>query len=138
MRMHTIPTYFALLILLSASVVSQAEDVISKNVDIHAFSDLLAQHADDTNAQIIDVRTQAEFQSGHLADAQLIDFYDKGFVQKLDKLDKEKTYLMYCRTGNRSGKALKFMKKLGFKVAYNMQGGMRAWSRADYPVVTAK
>lgn len=138
MRMQTIPTYFALFILFFASFTSQAEEVISKNVDIHAFSALMAQHADNTNVQIIDVRTQAEFQSGHLADAQLIDFYDKGFVEKLDKLDKEKTYLLYCRTGNRSGKALRFMKKLGFKAAYNMQGGMRAWSKADYPVVTAK
>jgi rhodanese-related sulfurtransferase len=138
MRLQTFSTYFAFFILLFTGAVAQADDVISKNVDIHVFSDLLAEHADNENSQIIDVRTLPEFHAGHIADAHLIDFYGKDFVQKLKQLDKNKTYLLYCRSGNRSGKTLKVMKKLGFKSAYNMQGGMKAWIRANYPVSAPK
>ena len=68
----------------------------------------------------------------------LVDLEKWQVVQKLKQLDKNKTYLLYCRSGNRSGKTLKVMKKLGFKSAYNMQGGMKAWIRANYPVSAPK
>lgn len=138
MRIRLLPLYFIFISLLLSSAVLQASGVISENVDIHTFSTLITKHADDTNAQIIDVRTPAEFQASHIANALLIDFYDKKFIEQLEQLDKEKTYLLYCRSGNRSGKTLQLMKNLGFKAAYNMQGGMRAWTKAKYPVVTAR
>jgi phage shock protein E len=138
MRMQIISTYFAFFVLLFSASASHADEVISENVDIHAFSALITEHSDDPNSQIIDVRTPKEFHASHIADAHLIDFYAKSFFQKLEQLDKDKTYLLYCRSGNRSGKTLKIMKKMGFKSAYNMQGGMKAWTRANYPVVKAK
>jgi rhodanese-related sulfurtransferase len=134
-RQHSFSAYLAFLTLFLTSFAIQANEIVSKNVDIHAFSALIAEHAGNENTQIIDVRTHKEFHAGHIKNAHVIDFYANDFIQNLKQLDKNKTYLLYCRSGNRSGKTLRLMKKLGFKAAYNMQGGMKAWTRAKYPVV---
>ncbi len=55
--------------------------------------------------------------------------------QELEKLDRNKKYLLYCRSGKISGKTLKMMNKLGFKEAYNMKGGILAWSKAGYELI---
>jgi rhodanese-related sulfurtransferase len=54
------------------------------------------------------------------------------------RLDRDKTYLLYCRSGNRSGRALALMKKLGFKRVTHMFGGVVAWQRKGYALVKAK
>ena len=122
----------ALIIMMSHFTV-QADPTISEHIDIHQFSNLMSEKSDNT--KIIDVRTLGEFQTGHLSDAILIDFYAKNFVERVKKLDKDATYLLYCRTGNRSGQTLKLMRNLGFKAAYNMKGGMNKWAAAKYPVL---
>ncbi len=72
---------------------------------------------------IIDVRTQDEYDSGHLAEANLqFDLMSGEFAQQLDSLDKSKTYYLYCRSGNRSGKASRLMKDKGFENVYNIGG----------------
>ena len=124
--------FIPLLILVIHSTV-QAESLISEHIDIHHFSSLMSENSDNT--KIIDVRTSGEFQVGHLPDAMLIDFYAKNFVERVKALDKDTTYLLYCRTGNRSGQTLKLMRNLGFKAAYNMKGGMNKWAPAKYPVI---
>jgi rhodanese-related sulfurtransferase len=126
---------FTTLFLMMPLFAVQADDVISEHVNIHQFADLIAENSDNPNIEIIDVRTPREFHSGHIANAVVIDFYGKGFVNKLEQLDKNKTYLLYCRSGNRSGKTLKLMRKLGFKAAYNMKGGMNKWTAAKQAVV---
>lgn len=75
---------------------------------------------------LIDVRTSQEFQGGHIPGAVNIDFY-KNFESKIKKMDKSKTYLLYCRSGNRSGTAVKMMKKLGFKDVSHLQKGILSW-----------
>ncbi len=124
--------FIPLLILVIHSTV-QAESLISEHIDIHHFSSLMSENSDNT--KIIDVRTSGEFQAGHIPDAMLIDFYAKNFVERVKALDKDTTYLLYCRTGNRSGQTLKLMRNLGFKAAYNMKGGMNKWAPAKYPVI---
>ena len=124
--------FIPLLMLVIHSTV-QAESLISEHIDIHHFSSLMSENSDNT--KIIDVRTSGEFQVGHLPDAMLIDFYAKNFVERVKALDKDTTYLLYCRTGNRSGQTLKLMRNLGFKAAYNMKGGMNKWVPAKYPVI---
>ncbi len=72
---------------------------------------------------VIDVRTQAEFDQGHLASSDLhFDFNSGEFEEKVDDLEKDKTYYLYCRTGNRSGKAAELMKNRGFENAHNIGG----------------
>lgn len=72
---------------------------------------------------VIDVRTKAEFNEGHLAatDHQL-DVMNGEFQSQLERLDKDDTYYLYCRTGNRSGQAAKMMKNNGFENVYNIGG----------------
>lgn len=135
MQNLSIIRFITVLMMLFTSLQLHAQDAVLKHVDVHAFSDLLAQYADQDNVHIIDVRTPQEFHAGHIEGAKVIDFYDKGFREKLKSLDKEATYLVYCRSGNRSGKTLHMMKQLGFQSAYNMKGGMKAWIKMQYPVV---
>lgn len=72
---------------------------------------------------IIDVRTQNEFDQGHLANVDLhYDFNSGEFGEKVDELDKNKTYYLYCRTGNRSGQAAQIMKNQGFEKVHNIGG----------------
>lgn len=72
---------------------------------------------------IIDVRTHGEYREGHLKETDFQHDYNSGeFQQQLSSLDKDKTYYLYCRTGNRSGKAARIMKMQGFENAYNVGG----------------
>lgn len=77
-------------------------------------ADLIDKHSGDNEFAILDIRTPGEFQSGHLAKSIPIDFYSPTFTDQLNRLEKTKTYLVYCRTGNRSTKSLELFKKLKF------------------------
>ncbi|MFP5518983.1 MAG: rhodanese-like domain-containing protein [Bdellovibrionia bacterium] len=74
---------------------------------------------DITQAIVIDVRTEEEFHDGHVEGAQLINLYDEKFSDKIARLDKDKHYALYCRSGNRSGQATRMMKDLGFNHVKN-------------------
>lgn len=80
------------------------------------------------NAVLVDVRTPNEIADGKIEGALEFDFYADDFKSKIVELDKDKEYFMYCRSGNRSGQASKFMVKNGFTKVYNLKGGYMAWS----------
>ena len=84
---------------------------------------------------IIDVRTPEEFAEGPVEKATNIDYYSETFRDELNNLDKNKTYLVYCRSGNRSGNALNIMAELNFREVYNMSGGIIAWNAEGLPTV---
>jgi rhodanese-related sulfurtransferase len=86
------------------------------------------------NLVVLDVRTPEEFAEGHLEDAVLIDFYDADFADQLAALDPDVPYLVYCRSGNRSGQAISVMDELGFTSAVDVDGGIVAWAAAGMPV----
>ena len=87
------------------------------------------QLANDTNAVVLDVRTDAEVAEGIIPNAIHIDIYSgQDFIDALEELDKSKNYYVYCRSGNRSGKACEIMEELGFANAYNLQGGILQWT----------
>ena len=77
--------------------------------------------------QIIDVRTIEEHKSGYIEASLNIDFYDSSFIDSLNVLDKSKATVVYCKSGNRSGKSVLIMKSLGFKNVYNLKEGMNGW-----------
>lgn len=85
---------------------------------------------------VIDVRTPAEFAEGHLDGAVLVDFYDPDFADQLAELDPDVPYVVYCRSGNRSGQTLPLMQQLGFGSALDIGGGILAWADAGLPIVT--
>lgn len=78
---------------------------------------------------ILDVRTPEEYAKGHLVNARLMNYYEKTFKDQLKTLPKDKTVLIYCKSGRRSAETLAMMKALGFSSAYNMLGGFDAWSK---------
>lgn len=80
------------------------------------------------NAVLLDVRTPMEVRSGALPDAVNIDFMSNAFAKQVAALDKSKTYLVYCRSGNRSGQACQLMHKMGFDVR-NLLGGVGAFPK---------
>lgn len=71
------------------------------------------------NTIVLDVRTPDEFAAGHLKGAQNIDFRAAGFNDRISKLDKSKTYILYCASGNRSGQTTVLMEETGFKKVIN-------------------
>ncbi len=86
------------------------------------------QLANDDRAVILDVRTPGELRSGMIPNALHLDFYQgQDFIEQLQQLDKDKHYYVYCRSGNRSGKACEIMNQLGIPEAYNLMGGMLDW-----------
>ena len=86
------------------------------------------QLANDSDAVILDVRTQVEINEGIIPGAFHLDIYmGREFIDELNKLDKKKNYYVYCRSGNRSGQACSIMEQMGFKGAYNLVGGMLEW-----------
>jgi rhodanese-related sulfurtransferase len=85
-------------------------------------------------AVIIDVRTPEEFEAGSLPNSLNIDFKNEAFMDNIRLLDKGKTYLVYCASGVRSGKALEQMKAEGFQHVYALEGGLEAWKQAGLPM----
>lgn len=77
---------------------------------------------------VLDVRTPGEYAGGHIEGAMLIDYNSPDFDKKISELDKDTEYVVYCHSGNRSGKAVKKMKDAGFTNTHNMLGGWSSWS----------
>lgn len=82
---------------------------------------------DSNSHQLIDVRTIAEFDEGHLKRAQNICVTDADFKENVAKLDKTQPVYVYCRSGKRSAKAAEILKEMGFKEIYDMEGGFLRW-----------
>lgn len=85
---------------------------------------------------ILDVRTQEEFDQGHIEDAVMLDFYRADFADQLAALDRDVPYVIYCHSGNRSGQTRAEMADLGFTTVDDIDGGMVAWQGAGLPLVT--
>jgi rhodanese-related sulfurtransferase len=83
----------------------------------------------------LDVRTPSEFAEGFIEGARLIDFQSGNFENEIAALDKNATYAVYCRSGNRSGQAVKVMQDAGFSNIFNMNGGVIEWANAGLPLV---
>lgn len=83
----------------------------------------------------LDVRTPGEFNEGHIEGAILVDFQSGNFENEIASFDKSKTYAVYCRSGNRSGQAVKVMRDAGFTDLYNLDGGVIDWASAGLSLV---
>lgn len=97
---------------------------------------LIQENKDNLNFLILDVRTPEEFLDEYIENAVNLDYYSDNFRNDLDKLDKNKTYLIYCRSGRRSGNALNVMKELDFREAYNMLSGIIKWKSERLPTTS--
>lgn len=96
-------------------------------------ADAAAYLTEHPEAVILDVRTPEEFAEGHLEGAVNIDFYAGNFADVLTELDKDTDYVVYCRTGNRSGQTTSMMEDLGFTSVHDVDGGIVDWLNAGVP-----
>lgn len=95
-----------------------------ENIAASDFEKLLSETPD---AVLIDVRSAGEFNAGHLPKSHNFDIMSGAFQRKIATLDKDKTYFLYCRSGNRSGMASKILANNGFAKVFNMSGGIGSW-----------
>jgi rhodanese-related sulfurtransferase len=104
----------------------------AQNVDANTFE----QKINAGGVQVLDVRTAGEYSGSHLKNVMLADWTNKAqFAERTKYLDKNKTLLVYCAAGGRSGQAAEWLKEQGFKEVVNLQGGITAWNAAGKPVV---
>lgn len=86
-------------------------------------------------AQVLDVRTPGEYQSGHIEKALLANWNDKTeFERRIEYLDKKKPVYIYCLAGGRSHAAAARLNELGFEQIVELQGGVNAWKAANLPL----
>lgn len=83
---------------------------------------------------LIDVRSMEEFKEGHINKAVNKNVFDKDFDTYCTKLDKGKTYFVYCLAGKRSHNAAEAMRKKGLTV-FELQGGIESWNEAKLPLI---
>jgi rhodanese-related sulfurtransferase len=89
----------------------------------------------DPGAVVVDVRTPAEFQSGHLPGAINVELDRLEGLASTALPDRNARLLVYCRSGNRSSFAVNILEKQGYTRLVNMTGGIAQWSAQGYPVV---
>lgn len=114
---------------------TESTDQSLRDIGAQESFELIQRNQGNTDFIIIDLRTPQELSEGHIENAVNIDFYSETFKEDLDKLDKNRAYFIYCRSGNRSGRAMPIMKELGFKEVYNLSVGIKGWVAEGLPVV---
>jgi rhodanese-related sulfurtransferase len=106
-----------------------------EDITVQKAAEMIEKRRGDADFTIIDVRTPEEFAEGHIEGAVLVNFQDNDFRDKVGELDRDKTHLIYCRSGARSAGARDVMAELGFHEIYNMLNGILGWEAAGHPVV---
>lgn len=111
---------------------SLKQGTVSEVINCNSF---LSKMDDPSAIQVIDVRTPAEFNSGHIEHAKNININDAQFEAQIAALDKSKPVLVYCAVGGRSARAANFIKSQGFPAVYDLDGGIGAWNKEGLPIV---
>lgn len=105
--------------------------IFAQQVDVTAFQEGTKKEL----VQVFDVRTQKEFNTGHLEHALQADYTNKSeFFERVKYLDKRKPVYVYCLSGGRSTAAARWMRENGFKDVVEMKGGINAWKQAGLPL----
>ena len=94
---------------------------------------LMKQHSEII---ILDIRPKADFEREHIPEAENLDYDGHQFQSKVEKLDKNKFYIIYCKSGVRGGYFLEKMSESGFMGAYNILGGFVAWKISKLPLIS--
>lgn len=133
------------LVILGFTLISCAQNTAKKEVKDATINTQVQQvvelinpkdlHAKLGDIQLIDIRTPREFKSGYIKGAVNINFFDSDFTGQMLKLNKEKEIYIYCRSGNRTGKAANKLKDQGFTKIYDLQGGILNWNRNNLEVI---
>jgi len=95
---------------------------------------MIKENKNNSNLVIIDIRTPAEYNECHIEGAKNIDYQSFDFEEILEEMDKNKKYILYCRSGARSIISCDVLKNLGFSDIYNIKGGMDVWKKMGFPI----
>jgi rhodanese-related sulfurtransferase len=128
---------FGLVIILSLffSLVLNNQAAAADEVEVkHVNPEKAKQLISEKKIVVVDVRTPAEFRSGHIEGATNIDYRADDFSKRIQSLDKDKSYLVHCASGGRSTQALPVFKKFEFKSIYHLDGGINAWRKENLPL----
>lgn len=113
------------------NVFAQAKNEMITNVSVAEFKGIMDSLKDEI---VVDLRTPEELKQGKIAGAIVIDYFGADFEPALQKLNKNKVYLLYCAGGGRSGDTAELMSKMGFKKVYNLEPGFNGWMKQKMPV----
>ena len=120
------------LITLGNTINAQSKSTVVMNLSPERFK---AITTNDKAGVLIDLRTNEEIdKTGRITGAVQLDFLAKDAEKQIDKLDKNKTYYIYCASGGRSSDAADYMEKSGFKKIYTLEKGMTGWLNKGFPV----
>lgn len=129
-------TAFLLLVILSlVGAACSGSDTATDGVRL-VDADTAAAAVDEAGTVILDIRTPEEYSEARLDGAVNIDFYAAEFADEIAALPRDASYVMYCRSGNRSSEAAKLMKELGFEDVAELDGGILSWADAGLPLVS--
>ncbi len=122
------------ILLLACAPVFAAQAGDAATIEAQALTERLAWG--DRALVVLDVRTPAEFEAGHLPGARSIPHTE--LASRLAELETAKSadIVVYCRSGNRSAQALAVLEEAGFKRLFHLQGDYLRWSESGRPVVT--
>ena len=111
--------FFSLLLVYSCQIFESTE--------ISVISDVQFIEIQDTDYILVDVRTNEEYELGHIQDAINFDYYSESFQKEILSLDKSASIVLYCRTQNRSTKTANYLKENGYKEIAVLEGGITSW-----------
>lgn len=128
--------FLALFILVFLVFAVTGEEELETDINWEEALELIEKKSEDDQLVLLDVRTPEEYQAGYIEGALNLDYYSPDFQESLKELDPEKTFIVYCRSGNRSATAVAQMKELGVNQSYNLLGGIIAWQEAGLSLIT--
>jgi len=132
MQRRNSSAWIVLFILAVATTVAAGSPVA--NVTVGRAQKLIKEHAGKADFVILDVRTPEEFFEGHIDRAVNLDVQSPAFAKGLRALNRNRSYLVYCRTGNRSRRAILAMEELGFRSIFHMTEGIVKWKQQNLPL----
>ena len=100
-----------------------------QDIDLASFEEM--RTAGDAEVVLLDVRTPAETAAGMIPGALHLDYRAADFAEQIAQLDRDKTYLVYCKSGGRSARASELMNELNFGKVHNLTVGYDGWSAAQ-------
>lgn len=104
---------------------SENDQTTIKRVDKKAFETAI----ESGDYILFDVRTVEEYMDGHIEGAKSLNVLDDQFDKTISNIDKSQKYLIYCKSGGRSAKALQKMKEAGFTHVLELEGGYQNWTK---------
>ena len=112
-------------VILSLVFVFSCELINTTEISMISESDFV--EIQDSDYILIDVRTQDEFDLGHIDSAINLDFYSDTFQNEILSLPKNEKIVLYCRTNNRSSKTATILKQNGYRDILVISGGITEW-----------